>query len=258
MKDFNKIYLTGDIHGDVFNLWERVARNEDEEQITNKDLLFILGDMAFEFYSFYSQDAKLHYNDIETQKEVKSINIQPTIICVQGNHDVPFKEMHGNRIKKFGANMIESNGIYFCENGEVLTINDKTFLVIGGAYSVDKQHRLANNYPWFENEELNFDEMKNIYEKVKNKKFDYVLTHTCPYSEMPKEVFLKFVNQKEVNNKTELFLEKVKNNIDYKHWFCGHWHIDKELEKTSFLFYGVLDLDNYKTNEKTENKDLIK
>lgn len=258
MKDFNKIYLTGDIHGDVFNLWERLTRNEDEEQITNNDLLFILGDMGFEFYSFYSKNRKLQLKDKETQEKVKSYNIQPTIICIQGNHDVPFKEMHGHRIRKFGANMIESNGIYFCENGEVLSINNKTILVIGGAYSIDKQRRIAKNYPWFKNEELNLDEMKSIYKKVKNKKFDYVLTHTCPYSEMPKENYAKFINQLESNNKTELFLEKVKQKIKYNHWFCGHWHINKELEKTSFVYNNVLNLDNYQTNEKTETEDLIK
>ena len=32
--------------------------------------------------------------------------IPSTIICVQGNHEVPFKEMHGNGLPDYNSNLV--------------------------------------------------------------------------------------------------------------------------------------------------------
>jgi len=43
-RQFNRIFVTGDIHGDVFDLEKRIAKISDT---TKDDLLIILGDIAF-------------------------------------------------------------------------------------------------------------------------------------------------------------------------------------------------------------------
>ena len=48
-KQFNRIFVTGDIHGDMNDLADRVAHIGDT---TKDDLFIILGDCAF-FYSVY-------------------------------------------------------------------------------------------------------------------------------------------------------------------------------------------------------------
>lgn len=165
-----------------------------------------------------------------------------TILAIQGNHELPYKEMTAERIKLFGGDGYESRGIYFAENGTELCINDKKFLVIGGAYSVDKDIRLLRGYAWWEQEELTETELMEIENRVAGKKYNYVLTHTCPYSNLPREVFLPGIDQSKVMNRTEKFLDRIKSIIKFEKWFCGHYHTDKIDGKIVFLFHEVKEV----------------
>ena len=109
-------------------------------------------------------------------------------------------------------------------------------LVIGGAYSIDKNMRLVYDYPWFKSEQLTKEEMNNIYENVNNKHFDIVLSHTCPYKYIPREMFLPFVDKSKVDNSMELFLDKIDESISYDKWYCGHYHTEKEIDKIEFMY----------------------
>lgn len=237
-----KVYLTGDIHGDIGDLFDRIEGYNLKEQ----DILILLGDSGLEFHSFYTKP-KISPWDDKVQKRLRE-KIPATIICVQGNHDVPFKEMHGENSKIFGANAKKSNGIYFVQNGEVLTIDEKKFLVIGGAFSIDKDYRLRKGYPYWENEELNKQEMEQIFINIKGKKYNYVLSHTCPLSVMPEKALfdLDFVAE----NRTEKFLEIVKQNIVFEKWFCGHFHINKTQGPFNFLSDAVNVLEIVQNKEK--------
>lgn len=114
-------------------------------------------------------------------------------------------------------------------------------IAIGGAYSVDKHYRLSCGLRWFPDEQPS-DEIKN---RVETKlasldwKVDAVLSHTCPYRYVPREAFLPGVDQSTVDNSTELWLDSIAESLDYKAWFCGHWHINKRVDNMHFLFDGV-------------------
>lgn len=230
-----RVFITGDIHGDLTSLFERVKNLN----LKKEDVLILLGDNGLEYYSYYTKP-NLSAWDERVQKRLKE-EIPSTVICVQGNHEVPFKEMHGNDSRIFSASAKESNGIYFVHSGQVLNIDGKSFLVLGGAYSVDKVDRLNNDYPYWEREELSNDEMKDIFSKIRGKKFNYVLSHTSPRSEMPKEALFDLDEEPEA--RTENFLEIVKNNIEFDRWFCGHFHINKTQGKFNFLLDGVETLE---------------
>lgn len=232
MKDrFDRIFVTGDVHGDMLDLVYR-AKSVD---ISENDLIIILGDCGFEISSYFEENGNPSERDIKRQLWTKE-NIPATIFCVQGNHEVPFNEMHGNRCEMFGGKVVESNGIYFALNGEEYTINNKKFLVLGGAYSVDKFYRLRNGYPWWENEQPNTIEREEILNRVKGKSYDYVLSHTCPYDYRPVEAFLVGVTQSDIDTSQEEFLQKIHESITYTKWYLGHWHIEKEIDKLKFMF----------------------
>ena len=72
----------------------------------------------------------------------------------------------------------------------------------------------------------------------KNKKFDVILSHTCPFKYEPVETFLPGIDQSTVDTSTEEWLDKIEALADYKAWYCGHWHIDKRIDKIHFLFHG--------------------
>ena len=68
---------------------------------------------------------------------------------------------------------------------------------------------------------------------------DAVFTHTCPYRYIPREAFMSCVDQSTVDNSTELWLDTIERKLNYNAWYCGHWHIDKRIDKMHFLFESV-------------------
>ena len=65
---------------------------------------------------------------------------------------------------------------------------------------------------------------------------DYVLSHTCPFKYEPVEVFLPGIDQSTVDDSTERWLDEIEDKLDYTAWYCGHWHIDKRIDRMHFLF----------------------
>ena len=112
---------------------------------------------------------------------------------------------------------------------------------IGGAYSIDKAYRVLNGYPWYKDEQPS-DEIKEHIKKVlenNGNKIDVILSHTCPYKYMPFEAFLDGVDEVEVDKTTELFLDEIEDTTDYQRWYCGHFHIDKDIDKMEFMMHRI-------------------
>lgn len=111
----------------------------------------------------------------------------------------------------------------------------------GGADSVDKWYRLQRDLHWFPDEQPS-DVIKARVEKKLDElgwQIDAVLTHTCPYRYIPREAFLGGINQSTVDNSTELWLDTIAEKLDYNAWYCGHWHIEKRIDRIHFLFASV-------------------
>jgi hypothetical protein len=57
---------------------------------------------------------------------------------------------------------------------------------------------------------------------------------------MPRECFLEAIDQKTVDNSTELWLDSIEKRLNYKKWYCGHFHVEKKIDKTIFLYESVM------------------
>ena len=114
-------------------------------------------------------------------------------------------------------------------------------LVIGGAYSVDKYYRLKNGWSWFADEQPDDETKRRVEAKLDELgwKVDCVLAHTCPYRIRPIEAFLPGVDQAAVDESTELWLGDIEARLDYRKWYCGHWHIWKRRERFQFMFHEI-------------------
>ena len=86
--------------------------------------------------------------------------------------------------------------------------------------------------------------MDIIYNKVKGKHYDVVLTHTCPYKYEPLEVFLSGINQSKVDKSMEFFLDKTEESVEYNKWYCGHYHTEKNIDKIEFMYESIKELSN--------------
>lgn len=129
--------------------------------------------------------------------------------------------------------------LIFLKNGEIYTINNKKVLVIGGAYSIDKNIRLLYGWHWFKDEQLSKSEMNTILEKYQGTHVDVILSHTSPKKFEPVEVFLSGIDQKTVDKTMEEFLDTVEETIKYDKWYCGHYHTEKIVDKIEFMFENI-------------------
>lgn len=218
---FDRVFFTGDTHGDFDWLSEWCHQNNT----TRNDALIILGDSGILYYGAKTS----------REKSLKSFlaDMPITLLCVRGNHDDRPQNRKNIKYIDLESDPVVPNRLYFEEevpnvfyfhDGGEYTINNKTFLVIGGAYSVDKPLRLLRNWRWFQDEELTQEEFCNIADKVDHWHYSFVLTHTCPYPWMPTDLFISGVDQSEVSNHTEYWLETISNIISYDHWLFGHFH----------------------------------
>ena len=131
--------------------------------------------------------------------------------------------------------------LLFAKDGEIFDLEGRKAIVIGGAYSVDKYYRLRNGMNWFQDEQPS-DEIKRQTEQALENcqwKVDLVLSHTCPQKYVPIEAFLPGLDQSMVDHSTEEWLDTIEDRLDYQSWYCGHWHIDKRIDKLHFMMRSV-------------------
>ena len=123
-------------------------------------------------------------------------------------------------------------------------------MCIGGAHSVDRQRRIAEGLPYWEDEAPSLELMAKVEDKLAERehKIHGFLTHTCPISVLPTEMFLsaKETNDEEpeyeldINRTAEEWLESLRNKTIFEEWYCGHYHIDKEIETIVMLHKNIL------------------
>lgn len=130
--------------------------------------------------------------------------------------------------------------ILFAQDGEIFTMDGMTHLVIGGAYSVDKYYRIFRGFGWWEDEQPSEEIKAYVEEQVKSRQIDVILSHTCPYRYRPTEAFLPGIDESRVDTSTEEWLDKIEETVNYAVWLCGHWHINKSVDKLNFLYDGVI------------------
>ena len=225
-------YITGDRHGDLGDLKAFCRKNNT----TKEDVLIILGDVALNYF----QDDDTDKRDLCRKDFVNGLNI--TLFCIHGNHEVRPENISSYEIvEKFGGKVFVDprfpNQI-FAVDGEIYELGNKRTLVIGGAYSIDKFYRLAKGWHWFEDEQPSEETKSRIIERLNEneRRVDCVLTHACPYHYEPTEWFLAGVDQSTVDKSTEKFLDDIEGRLDYKKWYCGHFHGEKKVDKMRFLF----------------------
>ena len=230
------VYFTGDIHGAVDSIVDFI----DKVHPTKQDVLVLLGDVGANYYSGCRDHLlKAFLNDVGA-----------VVLCIHGNHEMRPTSVPGYVEQQWNGGIVwvqpEFPNLLFAKDGEIFTLGDLRYLAIGGAYSVDKYYRLSKGWGWWPDEQPS-DEIKSYVEQqIAERDFDIVLSHTCPFKYEPTEMFLSAIDQSTVDNSTEHWLDIIEESIDYKAWFCGHWHTDKRIDKMHFLFHSFESDDQFK------------
>ncbi len=218
------IFITGDTHGDIDYKKLLVLK---EKNLSYDDYLIICGDAGICWSPRSFQYFLDLYNDIGC-----------TIIFIDGNHEnfdmlnmCPLVEYHGALMHQIDKH------IFHVLRGEIMTINKKSFLCLGGAISIDKIERTPY-VSWWPEEEITFHDIDNALSNLEktNNKVDYVITHCADTH----TVIKAFGYRRDICTDQLTFIDKV---VDYKHWFFGHYHFDRKINnKKTCLYQEIIEI----------------
>lgn len=209
--------ITGDCHG-------QFSRFKNLGNMPNTAVI-ILGDAGINYH--------LDERDLSAKRYLAKFPF--TFYCVRGNHEARPSDVEGMKLSWdtniSGMVWYEEDfpNIRYFQDWGIYHIDGLRTLVIGGAYSVDKYYRLMNGWKWHANEQLTRKEMDECARAVMATKhgFDLVLSHTCPLSLQPTDLFLRGLDQSTVDNTMEVWLEEIAKTFEWKLWLFGHYHADR-------------------------------
>lgn len=231
-----KWLITGDTHGQVEMRLSELA-DLYKGIIPEETAMIILGDAGINYY--------LNKTDLKHKRQISAYGI--AIYCVRGNHEERpqninnmiycyDEEVHGSVAYEIGFPLIR-----YLLDGQTYNINGYRVLVIGGAYSIDKYYRLQNGWQWFPDEQLTQVEMERITQNVQGQEFDFVFTHTCPLAWEPVDLFLRGIDQSLVEKDMEIWLNELKEKIQWNVWCFGHYHADRIERIGVEMFYTEIE-----------------
>lgn len=215
------IYNTGDIHANQYKWVEQI-----HPALSSGDILIVNGDFGIGFWNGRYWSEETFFDWISEQEY--------TVLFVDGNHenfnklnDYPVELWNGGRVHKIRHNLIH------LMRGEVYNIDGISVFAFGGGYSIDK-YRRQENVSWWRQEMPSEEEYKNAEKNLQKVDYqvDYIITHTAP----SESVYYLSVMQRLAVNKNVVeeqplntFLDHIRQQVTYKHWYFGHFHIDIEL-----------------------------
>lgn len=221
------ILVTGDTHGDIdFN--KLLADNL--KHLTAEDYVIVCGDCGVLFFPR------------EQEKMIKMYSSLPfTVLFVDGNHEnfdllesYPVEEWHGGKIHRISDKLIH------LMRGQVFELEGHTFFTFGGAFSIDKAWRKPG-ISWWPQEMPSDEEVEEGFKNLEkyHNQVDYVLTHDCPITigRLLSIYTYKAENGNVILAKSNEVLEQILNRIEFKHWYFGHYHVDKKLSRQFTCLY---------------------
>ena len=220
------LFVTGDYHGGLEKF--KIEKLEDSISgiATKDDYLLICGDFG------------CVWGSRDEEYEIEWLNNCPwTTIFVDGNHEnfdlldtFPIEEWKGGKVHRIRENILH------LMRGEVYEIDGRKILAFGGATSIDKEFRTEYR-SWWRQEVPTQREFDNATFNLQKVDFsvDYVFTHCAP-SEITKAINYDFKLDTVTNMLTEL--QKV---VKYNHWYCGHYHIDRDVNEDFTVLYDEIE-----------------
>lgn len=243
------IYITGDCHQN-FKRFD-IDIFPEQKEMTKEDFVIICGDFGGVWdQKKESKKEKLLMDWLE-QKSF-------TTLFVDGNHenfdrlyDYPVEIWNGGKVHKIRPS------VYHMMRGQVFKIDEKKIFTFGGAQSHDidggilepddpdfikkkkelnlgwKPYRI-NHISWWKQELPSVEEMQEGRRNLAmhDNKVDYIVTHCCSSST---QVLLgSGIYKPDILTD---YLEEIKQNVKFKKWFFGHYHVNYNVNAEEILIY---------------------
>ena len=208
------VYITGDMHGAVERLYDKEFR-----KLKKGDILIVCGDFGYIFDGGKSEKQFIKF--FATRKF--------TTAFVEGTHD-NLEKINRCRttVWKGGkVHRIEGNLLHLMR-GQIFNIEGNTFFTFGGGESTDKDMRVEKSLWWREEEPTPFEMAEGARRLDEEKcKVDYIITHEPP--SLVKSAILFKRGSIDTVNKLNGYFEELCRSVNFKHWFFGSLHEDKQI-----------------------------
>ncbi len=220
------IFITGDTHG-LIDFAKLKTFADQHKELTKNDYVIIAGDCGIVF----------NKETLEQKANIYS-SLPFTILFVDGNHE-NFDLLNAYKVKYWHGGKVHfiKKDIIHLMRGQVFEIENKTFFTFGGGTSIDKQLRIEN-VSWWKEEIPNYLEIDEAIDNLKkhNNEVDYIITHSIDEKALYYPIFKTIGNpiHAYIDNQILSFFE---DNINYKHWYFGHYHIDGPVNKKKTALY---------------------
>ena len=222
------IYITGDTHTPIDTHKLNTKNFPIQKELTKKDYVVICGDFGAVWNGSKSDEYWLKWYNTRNF----------TTLFIDGNHEnfdllneYPIIEKFGGRVHRIKEN------VFHLMRGEVYEIDGKSFFVMGGAESHDKEDR-KEGISWWSGELPDIKDYKNAIDCLNENDFmvDFILSHSLP-SEIQKKLFPDYP----INELTD-FLQQIKETVKYEKWFTGHYHTDKTVDNCFLVYNNIIKL----------------
>ncbi len=225
-------YITGDTHGEYARFLEGCI--PFIETMNSQDYLFICGD-----FGFVSKTDKNKIAILDTLEKLPF-----TILFVDGNHE-HFHDLNSFDIEEYCGGKIHRirKNIIHLMRSQVFTIEGLKIFTMGGGYSLDEKRRIEG-FDYFKEEMPSEEEYEEAIKNLNrhNNQVDYIITHTT------NEKTIWYMSRPHIKEiQLNSFLQYIDETVTYKHWYFGHFHLDKDItDKQSVLWFDIRDM---KTNK---------
>ena len=246
------IYITGDTHIPV-DIQKLSTKNfPQQKELTKDDFVIICGDFGGIWDVGWESKSEKWWLDWFEERNY-------TLLFVDGNHEnfdrlngYPVKEWHGGKVHEIRPHVLH------LMRGQVFEIDGKKIFTFGGAKSHDisggilevddpdfkkKKKQLdkewipyrINHLSWWEQELASEEEMNEGRNNLRKHDYtvDYIITHCCSSGT---QELLGGNGIYQADKETD-YLEFIKNYANYKKWFFGHYHDNKNVNDKEILIY---------------------
>lgn len=225
------IYVTGDYHGGIDGAKLRPENFPEGASLTRDDCVVVCGDFGMPWTGSNDELAELAW-----------LASQPwTTAFVDGNHECfsyydeqPEELWHGGRVHRFE----DYPSIVHLMRGQVFELDGARVFTMGGATSVDRAWRVPG-LSWFPEELPSRAEYEEAERNLGRAgwRVDYVLTHTCASSLLPRALYPDTGWQAPDTDELTGFFESLEERLDYRRWYFGHFHKDRDIDDRHTLLY---------------------
>lgn len=245
------IYITGDTHAS-FSKRFNVKNFPEQKDMTKDDYVIICGDFGGIWDIGWESKNEKYWLDWFEERNF-------TLLFIDGNHEnfdrlngYPEKFWHGGKVHELRPHVLH------LMRGQVFDIDGKKIFTFGGASSHDisggiletddpdfkkKKKKLDKEYipyrinhlSWWEQELASEKEMEEGRVNLRNNDYtvDFIITHCCSTGT---QLALGGKGLYEADRETD-YLEFIKNYANYKKWFFGHYHNNKNINDKEILIY---------------------